>query len=66
MFSEVEKMKVKVWIKGKIVEVEPCCRVCGSRLGEVVRGSLHVYFKCAWCRMWSDLGLMVFSGTGGS
>jgi len=57
MFLKVKKMKVKVWVKGRIFEVEPKCRVCGCRSGEIIHGAFHVYFKCAWCRTLNDLGL---------
>lgn len=48
--------KVRVWKRAKVEEVEAYCRHCGSRHGEIVYGSIHVYFFCYRCNRWSDLG----------
>jgi len=48
--------KVRVWRKGKVVEVEAYCHHCNSRYGEIVYGSIHVYFYCKRCNRWTDLG----------
>ena len=37
--------------------VEARCAYCGSTLGKVVFGSVHVYFRCWKCEEWTDLGI---------
>lgn len=49
--------KVRVMVENyKIVEVDAKCKHCGSTIGEVVYGSINIYFKCFNCKRWSILG----------
>jgi len=48
---------VKVVENGKVVDKVVKCPKCGSTIGDIVYGEIHVYFKCFICWELFDLGL---------
>jgi len=48
---------VKVVENGKVVDKVVKCPRCGSTIGDIVYGEIHVYFKCFICWELFDLGL---------